>query len=111
MKLEEKDVTPDHVFVFWSYDMYPYMLGALTDMTKRQGSKYYVPAYQGSVRPFAVLDGLAGWRLMRDLEQMREDRRAADNQTAESFRRMLTERLKKDDITHPNKYVNEGSTR
>ena len=103
---EEKDVKPDDVFVFWIYDQFPHMLGSLADMTKRKGSLYYVPAYQGFVNPFAVLDGVAGWRLLRDLEQLRTDREAATNTVAESFRRMLVERLKKDSITHPREYVN-----
>ena len=59
-----------NVYVFWPYDLYPYVCGGVAD--KRDEARgYYVPAYQAWVRaPLAVLEVEEGEKIREKLRAL-----------------------------------------
>ncbi|HEY0820997.1 MAG TPA: hypothetical protein VGD46_19580 [Rhizobacter sp.] len=106
-------------WAFWTYDQYPYVLGAkVGDSGTRRvpsspprdlpwpGQWVFVPAYMGWVWAFAVLDGAEGAQLKADLEALQEQYRTDWETVKEYFRGRLVERLTQNVIKHPKDHVN-----
>lgn len=55
-------------FAFWSYDKFPYMLGG--SVGHFNGSKAYIPAYQGYFDPLFVLSEESGEQLRNKLSEL-----------------------------------------
>jgi hypothetical protein len=69
----------EKVFAFWKYDMFPYLLYGEIDEkeTKKIDGKihYYVPSYQGYVKPSFSLAGKEGEKMCESLQSLRAEYR------------------------------------
>lgn len=72
----EREVTPVDLFAFWAYDLFPYLLGARVTKLDEEGLAY-APSFQDWFRPVYLLTPRKGERIKRELEQLREEHRAA----------------------------------
>lgn len=76
---------PVSVFVFWSYDLFPYVLGAEADELREDGA-YHVPSYQFWVgKPLKILPVAEGKKLLGRLETLKSAKLEKDRQTNELF--------------------------
>lgn len=65
------------LYAFWSYDLYPFVLGGQFTKMDDKGS-VYVPAYQGWIKkPIKILPLEAGQDLLNKLMELREEHRTA----------------------------------
>lgn len=94
-------------YAFWDYDHYPFVLSGVVGYEREHHNKQfvYIPAYQGFIRPFAILEGDAGKALSDDLENLGKARRKRDAEVATLFRLRLNQRLGESGLKHPNLFV------
>ena len=58
------------LYAFWSYSRYPYCLWGKIE--KFKGDKVYINSYQGWFKPFKIVEGEAGERLIKSLETLED---------------------------------------
>jgi hypothetical protein len=76
------------LYAFWSYDQYPYCLWG--EVEKFKGDEVYIKYYQRWVKPFKIVEGDVGERLIDTLEILENRRKVEINKLYNSY----TEELK-----------------
>lgn len=103
-KLDERcgPLPPPERWAFWTYDSFPFTLGArmLGDSVAHPGYVKVV-GYGGHVfKPFAIIEA-AGKQLAADLQTMGAEYAAAQRELDKTFKARLRARLARDGAAHP----------
>jgi hypothetical protein len=95
--------TPES-YVFWTYDLYPYMLGAKVKKFTKFSDKdaAIVEGYGPStITYFARVDGEAGRNLLAEIKALREERDQVDARIKNEFKARLVGVLARYRVRHP----------
>lgn len=66
--------TKINLYVFWKYDLFPYVLGSAATKMKDDG-RVYVPNYQGWVRPVKIVPIEEGERISKQIQGIEKERK------------------------------------
>lgn len=98
-------------YAFWTYDQHPFVLGGKIDPDREAGIGWpgqgfvFIPSYQRWFKPFLILSGIEGARLLADLEGMRAAHREAEQELMRRSKVALNLRLREVRARHPNPFI------